>query len=308
MTTKVEATKQAELTKEEVRNLPEGFFSSLYVQMEKYTQTELVLPKGYNLAVAIQSATNGLRKVKDWHTADKESIKNAVRNMITMGHLMENKHGYFIKRGNEMSYEPSYMGYQLTMKRDYGAKDSVAILVYDKDEVTTEVIDGVEYIIGHKRGYGPFAKEVGDIKHVVGAYNIITFHDDRKPIHELMTMEQINKSWNQSSSTQRTVHKNFPDQMIFRTVMNRASKKVINSGIATNANVGLIQDAYYDVDKYNFDNEDAYETEANTVEVKPQIETNTKEADRFDSFVTPDVEPIVAEQKEEQTSIDDPYQ
>ena len=44
-----------------------------------------------------------------------------------------------------------------------------------------------------------------------------------------MNKSQIERSWTRSRNSKQTVHKEFPDQMAKRTVINRACKLFVNS-------------------------------------------------------------------------------
>lgn len=53
--------------------------------------------------------------------------------------------------------------------------------------------------------------------------------EDEEPFIEIMTWAQIQQSWAKSRSKAQTVHKEFPDQMAKRTVINRACKMFFNT-------------------------------------------------------------------------------
>jgi recombination protein RecT len=64
---------------------------------------------------------------------------------------------------------------------------------------------------------------------VKGAYAIVELADGLRAV-EIMSMAQIQAAWNQGSTKGTSpAHKNFPDQMAMKTVINRALKLLINS-------------------------------------------------------------------------------
>lgn len=60
------------------------------------------------------------------------------------------------------------------------------------------------------------------------AYAVVE-QEDGESYTEIMTWAQIQKSWSKSRSKDQTVHKEFPDQMAKRTVINRACKMFFNT-------------------------------------------------------------------------------
>lgn len=65
----------------------------------------------------------------------------------------------------------------------------------------------------------------GKIKY---AYAVIE-REGEEDFAEIMTWDQIQKSWAKSRSKNQNVHKEFPDQMAKRTVINRACKIFFNT-------------------------------------------------------------------------------
>ena len=67
-----------------------------------------------------------------------------------------------------------------------------------------------------------------DPEKIVAAYCTIEMENGQE-YTEVMNMAQIQKSWAKSRNPKQSVHKEFPDQMAKRTVINRACKMFFNT-------------------------------------------------------------------------------
>ena len=72
------------------------------------------------------------------------------------------------------------------------------------------------------------APENIDPEKIKYAYAVVE-QEDGEAYTEIMTWAQIQKSWSKSRNKEQTVHKEFPDQMAKRTVINRACKMFFNT-------------------------------------------------------------------------------
>ena len=197
---------------------------------ELQTAGGLQIPKDYSAANALRSAWLLLQDVKNLNkepvlqVCTKESIANALLKMVVQG-LNPVKHQCsFIAYGNTLTMQREYQGSIAVAKR-YGLKSVIANPIFAGDEFVFEVDTetGRKKITKH---LSPFESYGGEVK---GAYAIIEMEDGSKNV-EIMTMRQIQNAWNQGPTKgQSPAHKNFPDQMACKTVINRSVKTIINS-------------------------------------------------------------------------------
>ena len=189
---------------------------------------QLVLPEGYNAGNALKSAFLVLQNTKDkngrnfMEVCTKDSIARGLLDMVVQGLDVGQKQCYFIVRGNELTLMRSYFGSQAVLRRIDGIKDVWATIIYQDDEVEIDVVNGERVVTSHKTA---FQNQDGPI---VGAYAIIELDDGTKK-YTIMTKKEIDECWKKSSSTQHTVHKEFPQEMAKRTVINRACKNYVNT-------------------------------------------------------------------------------
>ncbi|MEJ7445812.1 RecT family recombinase, partial [Staphylococcus hominis] len=71
----------------------------------------------------------------------KESMAQALLGMVTQGLNPAKNQCYFIPYGNKMQIQRSYHGNIMMLKRDAGAKDVVAQIIYKGDSFKQE-LDG----------------------------------------------------------------------------------------------------------------------------------------------------------------------
>lgn len=194
--------------------------------------TQLQLPRNYAASNALKSAWLMLQSVedKDHHKAltvcSKESIANALFDMVIQGLSVAKKQCYFIVYKNELQLQRSYFGTVALAKR-VGAisTEPVANIIYEGDEFVYEIDPktGIYHVKKHVQTLDSINS--GKIK---AAYCICqTKNGDEVTI---MTYDQIQKAWNQGATHGKSpAHTNFAAEMAKKTVIGRACKMAINS-------------------------------------------------------------------------------
>lgn len=190
----------------------------------------LQIPKSYSAANALRAAWLLLQDVKTLdkrpvlEVCTKESIANALLKMVLQGLNPVKRQCSFIAYGNTLVCQREYQGSIAVAKR-YGLKSVVANAIFKGENFSYEIDSqtGLKKILKHESSFENYGNEV------IGAYAIIVMEDDTKNV-EIMNMKQIQAAWNQGPTKgQSPAHKNFPDQMACKTVINRAVKTIINS-------------------------------------------------------------------------------
>jgi len=191
---------------------------------------ELKIPKDYSAPNALKSAWLILQDVKDFNknpalqVCSKESVAYALLNMVVQGLNPMKRQCSFIVYGSKLTLQREYQG-SITIAKRAGLKSVIANAVFDGDDFAFEVDveTGRRKVTKHVPNFDSFG---GKVK---GAYAMIEMEDGTKNV-EIMSMPQIEKAWQQGPTKgQSPAHKNFPDQMACKTVINRALKTIINS-------------------------------------------------------------------------------
>jgi recombination protein RecT len=239
------------------------------------------LPNNYSVGNALKSAylilqetqTSGKKPVLQACT--QESIANSLLDMATQGLNPSKNQCYFIAYGNKLTMERGYLGTIALTKRIKGVKDVKGYAVYkdDKFELGFDILTGKQKILEFCPGLNR------DPKNLVGAFALI-LGDDEILHTEYMDINQIHKAWEQGSMKGNSgAHKNFPDQMAIRTVINRACKFYVSTSddsdkIAEFMNKTIEDtDRELEEDKKEFANKEVVEIE----EVPENVDVETRE-------------------------------
>ena len=198
---------------------------------EMQNKGSIELPNNYSVGNALKSAylilqetqTSGKKPVLQACT--QESIANSLLDMATQGLNPSKDQCYFIAYGNKLTMERGYLGTIALTKRIKGVKDVKGYAVYkdDKFELGFDILTGKQKILEFCPGLNR------DPKNLVGAFALIL--GDNEILHtEYMDINQIHKAWEQGSMKGNSgAHKNFPDQMAIKTVINRACKYYVST-------------------------------------------------------------------------------
>lgn len=212
----------------------ENISEQVLARINTFTEDgSLKLPKNYAVQNHMKSAWLMLQEVKDLkgqpalQVCTKESIANALFDMVLQGMSVAKKQGYFIVYGNKLQFQRSYFGTVALAKRCGGiVEEPMANVIYEGDEFVYTI--------------DPKTAKIGIIKHeqkieniddnkIKAAYALITRPDGSVEV-TIMSMAQIRAAWQQGATKGASpAHKNFPAEMCKKTVIGRACKTIINS-------------------------------------------------------------------------------
>lgn len=194
------------------------------------------VPDGYNVSNALQAAVLKIGGSYELSSANPDSIKKALFNMLVQGLNVGKDQLYFIKYGQNLEMQRSYFGTQTVLKRLPEIKDIVAYIVHDGDDFEIGFDEnGMLTVLKHQTQFKNLDNEI------IGAYAIIIKADGQKQ-YEVMTKKQIDTSWSQTKSKNSAVQKKFPEEMAKRTVINRAAKNIINTATSSDKLIEVIND------------------------------------------------------------------
>lgn len=212
----------------------ENISEQVLTRIEEFQKTGgMVLPKDYSVENHMKSAWLILQATTDRSgqqalaVCTKESIANALLDMVLQGLAVSKKQGYFIVYGNKLEFQRSYFGTIALAKRTGGIKtEPVANVIYEGDEFV--------YTIDPKTARISIVKHEQKIENIdntkiKGAYALVTLADGTTQV-TIMSMAQIRAAWGQGATKGNSpAHKNFAEEMAKKTVIGRACKAIINS-------------------------------------------------------------------------------
>ena len=201
--------------------------------IDRFTSTgTLCLPPDYSAENALKSAWLTLQAVvdKDKRPAltvcTRESIINALLDMVVQGLNPQKKQCYFIVYGSALTCQRSYFGDQVLAERVQPGIEIFAAVVYEGDIFEYSMVRGRKVVTNHVQKL-----ENQRPDKIAAAYCGVVDATGTELGTEIMTIEQIKKSWGMSKTYNGNSgpHANFPDQMCMRTVIRRRTKPIINA-------------------------------------------------------------------------------
>lgn len=211
----------------QIQKFQESTMEMVLKKVNDFTETgNLHLPADYSLPNALRGAWLQLQEGDILQSCTKESIANSLLDMATQGLSVAKRQGAFIKYGNKVVFQREYAGNVALAKRYAGMKDVRGNVIYNDDvfKFGVNADTGRKYIIQH-------TQEVSNIDpaKIIGAYALVMM-ESGDTFLEVMSMQQIKSSWEMGASKGNSpAHRNFPDQMCVKTVINRALKILISS-------------------------------------------------------------------------------
>ena len=203
---------------------------------------EIHFPASYSPQNALKSAWLMLQTVEDKEhrpalsVCTKESIANSLFNTVIQGLSPAKKQIYYIVYGSQLTAMRSYFGTIAVTKRIPGVKDVFAQVVYDGDIFEYTILQGTKHIIKHEQSVDNI--DIGKIK---AAY--CTIFTEGGEYTEIMSIAQIHKSWERGPTKgTSSAHKDQPDQMAMRTVINRACKAFANTSDDSDLVIGAFNE------------------------------------------------------------------
>lgn len=194
------------------------------------SNTGLTMPEGYNYVNAIKASALALHGMsdKDGHpileVCTTSSIQNALFEMVTKGLDVSKKQAYFIKRGNKLTLQESYFGKLLQLRRIYPKFELTPRVIYEGDEFrySTDISTGRKFLVKHEQ------RLENTDNNFVGAYVYLPCSDGGRNLY-LMTRKQILAAWSKSSDARHSVHNQFTEKMVIKTIVSSACGMIINS-------------------------------------------------------------------------------
>lgn len=227
-------TKQTEVSKSKAIAKFENIAENVLSRIEQFqADGGLTLPANYSVENHLKSAWLILQSTKDrdnrpaLEVCTKDSIANALFDMVLQGLAVSKNQGYFIVYGNKLEFQRSYFGTVALAKRVGGIKqEPIANVIYEGDEFTYSIDPNTAriQIIKHEQKI-----ENIDNTKIKAAY-ALTVRPDGTTQVTIMSMQQIRAAWQQGATKGNSpAHKNFAEEMAKKTVIGRACKMIINS-------------------------------------------------------------------------------
>ena len=246
-------------------------------KIQEYQELGLVLPDGFNPANSLKKARFILNDMKVngkpvLEVCSQASIVQCLLESVTKGLSYDEMQIYFIPRGNQMTNMESVYGRIVRAKRASKNYKPIVGYVHEDDifEFGTDVESGVLKIYKHE------TKLENLDKPIIAAYAYVTDNNGDTEI-TIMTKREWLTSWKKSPNG-CAVAKEFEKDMIFRTIVKKSTKSLVNSNTKNN---GVVQGITDDDDTPLAGDMPITETtpiqEADYEEVKKDVDVETGE-------------------------------
>lgn len=206
-------------------------------KIQEYQELGLVLPDGFNPANSLKKARFILNDMKVngkpvLEVCSQASIVQCLLESVTKGLSYDEMQIYFIPRNGVMTNMESVYGRIVRAKRASKNYKPIVGYVHEDDifEFGTDVETGVLKIYKHE------TKLENLDKPIIAAYAYVTDNNGNTEI-TIMTRREWLTSWKKSPNG-CAVAKEFERDMIFRTIVKKSTKSLVNSN--TNGN-GIVQ-------------------------------------------------------------------
>lgn len=223
--------------------------SQVIQRVDDLCKVGFALPRDYNHVNAIKASMLVLSELKDRNgrpfneVCTPQSIQKALFGMATKGLDVSRNQAYYIIRGNQLCLHESYFGKVARVKRVYPDFDPVVRVIHEGDvfEYETDVKTGRMRLVKHEQKLENLDKDF------VGAYMYLPCPDGGQKLY-IMTKQSILRAWMKSSNKNLTVHQEFREKMIAKTVINSGCTMIINATPELFENNVPLQDGDDDAD------------------------------------------------------------
>lgn len=201
---------------------------------------DLHLPENYSPQNALKAAWLILQETVDRNkrpvlqSCTKDSIANALLDMIVQGLNPQKKQLYFICYGDKLVCQRSYFGSMAVAKMlDPNIKEFAYAIVYEGDTLKYQIVRGKKVISVHEQDL-----ENVDKSCIKAAYCMVIDQNDNVCHTEIMTFDEIKQAWRQSQMNPflengdlkpGSTHGKFTADMALKTVINKTCKPIINA-------------------------------------------------------------------------------
>ncbi|MDD5526835.1 MAG: recombinase RecT [Candidatus Omnitrophica bacterium] len=201
---------------------------------------EIDLPNSYSVGNALKAAWLILQETEDRNhnkaldVCTRDSIANALLDMIVQGLNPIKNQVYFIVYGKTLTAQRSYFGSMAVARMVNPAIDDFAYAcVYEGDSFKYGITNGKKSVLSHEQEFGNVDK-----KKIIGAYAIALDKAGDPLRAEIMTMDEIKQAWKQSKMNPigengnvktDSTHGKFTADMATKTVVNKLCKQIVNA-------------------------------------------------------------------------------
>ena len=251
-------------------------------RLNSLCEAGFTMPKDYSYVNAIKMSMIKLQDIKDKNgrraldVCTPQSIQAALFEMVTKGLNLSFSQCSMVVRGNALCFQESYYGKVLVVKRIYPNWNPNPVVVREDDVFVYSINPdtGMKHLVRHEQ------KLENIDKNFVGGYMYL-------PTGNLyvMTRKQILTAWSKSPNKEQTVHKQFDEKMVMKTLISTGCNIIINATpeyhVAEDENQVTDNDAQTGDGYDDFEDAEFVEEDVQTQEPEQSQEQNNDAEDEF---------------------------
>lgn len=199
-------------------------------KIQGYMELGMTIPEGFSPANSLKKARFMLNDMKVGgnpvlEVCSEESVMQALLDSVAKGLDFSEAQIYFIPRANQMTTMESVYGRIVRAKRASKNYKPIVGYVHEGDifDFGVDIETGYTKIIEHKTSIENLDKPF------IAAYAYVTDNDGNTDVF-IMTRKEWLKSWTKSSNG-ASVAKDFERDMIYRTIIKKSTKSLVNSNV-----------------------------------------------------------------------------
>lgn len=199
-------------------------------KIQAYIELGMTIPEGFSPANSLKKARFMLNDMKVGgkpvlEVCTEESVMQALLESVAKGLDFSESQIYFIPRNNQMTTMESVYGRIVRAKRASKYYKPIVGYVHEGDifDFGVDIQTGYTKIIEHKTSIENLDKPF------IAAYAYVTDNDGNTDVF-VMTRKEWLKSWTKSSNG-ASVAKEFERDMIYRTIIKKSTKSLVNSNV-----------------------------------------------------------------------------
>lgn len=199
-------------------------------KIQGYMELGMTIPEGFSPANSLKKARFMLNDMKVGgkpvlEVCTEESVMQALLDSVAKGLDFSESQIYFIPRGNQMTTMESVYGRIVRARRASQNYKPIVGYVHEGDifDFGVDIETGYTKIIEHKTSIENLDKPF------IAAYAYVTDNGGNTDVF-IMTRKEWLKSWTKSSNG-ASVAKDFERDMIYRTIIKKSTKSLVNSNV-----------------------------------------------------------------------------
>lgn len=197
-------------------------------KIKEYQEAGMTLYPGFNPTNSLKKARFMLNDMKVngkpvTEVCTATSIVQCLIESVAKGWDLSEKHAWLIPRGNQLTLMESVYGRIVRAKRASKYYKPIVQFVHEGDDFAY----GVDVETGETKIFKHTTSLENHDKPIIAAYTYVTDNDGHTEIF-IMSKREWLKSWTKSSNG-ASVAKEFERDMIYRTIISKSTKYLVNS-------------------------------------------------------------------------------